>query len=579
MPESNKRGLPWFMILWSIVVLSAAILPRIYIAEVEDATGLGLDVIGFASMGLFALFFLSWTIWCLFFSGWKWWRRLFGAVLTQAIPVGFIALIALGYLETAGGDVNVLRWRRERAKLTTEVTPSVGVNLTEVSATDFPGYFGPNGSGVVDSVEIDAERFSEATTLWKKSIGEGWSGFSVRNGFAVTMEQRDVFECVTCYKVESGDLEWIYKHETRHDDFMGKAGPRATPTIHNGKVYAVGSLGNLVCLNGSNGSVVWQKDVNEIIGVTIGPSSGPGGTEFQVETNTTMQWGRAGSPLIVDGMVIVPGGATGKKVDGVWVQDPGAATLLAFDADTGELKWKGGDQMIGYASPQVATLGGRKQIIITAEAMIIGVDAATGEQLWSHPRPGQSNGMANTSQLSILGDDQLLSAKGYPDGGGELLTIETRSGKFIPVSEWKNTRILKTKLTSPIVYDGHAYALSNGFMECSRVSDGKRMWKNRAKASSRYGHGQSILVGDKLLLHTEETQKLLLIQATPDAYTQLGELDTGLEGICWNTLCISGSKLLIRSDTEAACIELPVSDKADPSKDDGENKKQEAVTQ
>ncbi|MFK7822167.1 MAG: PQQ-binding-like beta-propeller repeat protein [Planctomycetaceae bacterium] len=569
MPESNKRGLPWLMILWSILLVCLTVLPRIYIAEVEEATDLGLDFIGFITLLTGALFFLSWTLWCLFFSGWRWWRRLFGAALTQAIPVGLIALLFLGYVVPVGGDLNAFQWRRKPANLTTSVDAASGVDLAVETANDFPGYLGPDQTGAINIAEIDADRFSEARTLWKKKVGEAWSGFATRNGFAVTMEQRNEFECVTCYDIQSGDLKWMYKHKARHHEFMGKTGPRATPMIYKGRVYAVGALGNFVCLNGQDGSVVWQKDIKEILGVEVEEKTDPDGLVYQWESNSTLAWGRAGSPIIVDDTVVVPGGATGQKTEDGWAQDDGAATLLAFDLNTGELKWKGGDQMIGYATPTLVTLDGRKQIIITAEAMILGVDAKTGEQLWSHPRDGQSNGMANTSQLSVINKNQILSAKGYPDGGGELLTITQKDGKFVPVSEWKNKRVLKTKLTSPVIHDGHAYALSNGFMECTRVEDGKRLWKQRG----RFGHGQLLLVGDKLLLQTEETGKLMLIQATPDSYEQLGEIDTGIDGICWNTLCLSGNKLLLRSDREAACIELSVA--AKQTKDDATNRGQQ----
>jgi outer membrane protein assembly factor BamB len=546
------------MIFWSILLLCLTILPWFFVDDIEGATGFGLDIIMVATLTTGALFFLSWTIWCLFFSGWRWWRRLFGATLSQAIPVGLLALIGLGEVEWAGGDMNVLRWRRKAQNLTTDVTASPGVDLAVEAAGDFPGYLGPNQSGSLSNVEIDVDRFSDARTVWKKPVGAGWSGFATRNGFAVTMEQRNEFECVTCYDIQNGDLQWIYKHKARHHEFMGKTGPRATPTIYKGRVYAVGALGNLVCLNGRDGSVIWQKDVKEILGIEVEEQQHTDGLAYQWESNSTLAWGRAGSPIIVDDLVVVPGGATGKKTDAGWVQDPGAATLLAFDQNTGALKWKGGDQMIGYATPTVATLDGRKQIIITAEAAILGVDAKTGEQLWSHSRPGQSNGMANTSQLNVINENQILSAKGYPDGGGALLTITQKAGKFVIEPEWEKTRVLKTKLTSPVIYDGHAYALSNGFMECTRVKDGERQWKQRG----RFGHGQLLVVGDKLLLQTEDTQKLLLIRASPESYQQLGEIETGLEGVCWNTLCLSGNKLLLRSDREAACIEISVTQKA-----------------
>ncbi len=111
--------------------------------------------------------------------------------------------------------------------------------------------------------------------------------------------------------------------------------------------------------------------------------------------------------------------------------------------------------------------------------------------------------------------------------------------------------VLKTKLTSPIIHDGYAYAISNGFMECARLSDGEQMWKRRG----RFGHGQVLGVGNFILLHSESGE-LFLLEAIPDEYREFGTLKT-IDGVCWNTLCLTGNKLLVRSEIEAACVEIP----------------------
>ena len=140
-------------------------------------------------------------------------------------------------------------------------------------------------------------------------------------------------------------------------------------------------------------------------------------SKIQFEENTTLAWGRSGSPLIVDDLVVVPGGGP----DGAT-----RATLLAFDMRTGELKWKGGDAMIAYGSPVLATIAGQRQILLTSESHAIGLNPSTGEILWRHPRPGESDGGANTSQLSVISETDVLTSKGYPDGGGERIHLEER---------------------------------------------------------------------------------------------------------------------------------------------------------
>lgn len=539
--KTDKAGprFPKKMTVLTVIVVVAVVLSRVFISDIEDSTGLGLDMINAASIGLIMLLFLTWTLWCLFFSRWKWWRRILGATMIVAWPVVFFSLF-----EFQGGDLDRIALKRAPVKLATDVATREGVDLSKESPDDFAQFFGSDQNGLVGNIEIDPVNFTKAKTLWKQDIGLGWSGFAARNGFAVTMEQRADKECVSCYAVDSGDLQWLYEHTARHKDVMnlGHTGPRATPTIHNGKVYAVGAVGNLVCLNGSDGTVVWEKDLNPLLGIQL-QTAEEGGFQFQFEANTSLAWGRSGSPLIVDDLVVVPGGGP---------RDGEKATLLAFNKDTGDEVWRGGEDMIAYGSPVLATVAGKRQILLTGEVTAMGFDPTTGEQLWSHPRLGASDQAANTSQVTVVSDNQVLTSKGYPDGGGELITLEAKDGKLIPKSEWINNRALKTKLTSPVLYENHTYCLSNGFLECARMSDGERIWKQRG----RFGHGQLLLVKDKLLLNSE-SGKLYLIDATPDGYKEHGTVDT-VDGVCWNTLCLYGSKLLVRSEIEAACIELPI---------------------
>ena len=144
--------------------------------------------------------------------------------------------------------------------------------IRDRSEVDFARFLGPNQNAVVTTgVLFDAEKFAECEPVWKQPIGQGWSGFAVRNGFAVTMEQRAEKECVVCYDVENGEARWVYQHDALHCDMMnfGRTGPRSTPTIHNGDVFAVGAVGNFVCLSGADGTVKWQQNLLDILEVKL----------------------------------------------------------------------------------------------------------------------------------------------------------------------------------------------------------------------------------------------------------------------------------------------------------------------
>ncbi len=380
--------------------------------------------------------------------------------------------------------------------------------------------------------------------LWKQPIGEGWSGFASVNGYAVTQEQRDFEECVSCYEIETGDLIWIHKAPRRHEDTMamGKVGPRATPTIDDGLVYATSATGVLDCLNGSNGELVWSVDIPKLVGISQVSNTNSRGLEYTYEASN-MFWGRSCSPLIYQDKVIITAGGP--------PEDPGnTTTLIAFEKKTGEEIWRGGKRMVAYGSPSVASVLGKPQIVLVAESQAVGHDPETGAELWNHERPGLSNANANCSQVTVVSDSQLLLSKGY-NLGGELIEVSNSNGAFEVRSVHKDPRVLKTKLTNPVVFQGHAYSLSDGYLECTEIASFERKWKQRGS----FGNGQILLVGDKLLVHSENGT-LFLVAANPSGYQELGALKT-IDGICWNTLCLYGNRLLVRSEKEAACIELP----------------------
>lgn len=543
--SSEPRQSPRKMTIFTLCVIGLLGLVFFFLSEIDDAFGQGLDVIMVGTAAIVALLTVAWVIWFAAFSGWAVWERIAYSVIVLALPFSFLAL----FRPVIGGDANIVGFRPIWAaapEAPTSTPANVAVDLMPESPNDFPRFLGPNQNSTVSIAgAIDTDAFSKTELAWKQPIGLGWSGFVARNGYAVTMEQRDEQECVTCYNITSGELMWLYEHKARHRDEinMGGTGPRSTPTIHNGNVYAVGAVGNFVCLNGTDGSVVWQVDLNKLLELEMVTVIDRDGLEVQYEKDSALAWGRSGSALIVDDMVIIPGGGRSSA---------SRKTLLAFDLATGEQRWSGGDGMIAYGSPTLATIAGIRQILMVAETEAMGFDPATGEVLWRFDRPGETNGGANTSQLTVVSDSEVLTSKGYPDGGGELIRLSNSNGTITPESVWQNKLILKTKLMSPLVYDGHSYALSNAFLECTRLADGERIWKHRG----RFGHGQMLLVNDQILLHSE-LGTLYLLKATPDGYQEFGQIPT-IEGVCWNTLCLYGDKLLVRSHLEAACIELPI---------------------
>lgn len=539
---SVKKKYPKKLLAITLLFVIGLALAHWQLFYLNERFNLSPDILNVITLCLPLLLFSMWVYWAFFIGK----LRLVG-LLILVIPIVFFTL----FYPIIGGSANILGltprfWKPEVALKNVSSKNNSVVDLSLSTPFDFPQFLGVNRDAVVvDVVLADDWENSPPKILWKQPIGEGWSGFSAVNGFAVTQEQRESEECVTCYDIQNGDLKWIRKTPRRHEDTMamGKVGPRATPTIDEGLVYAAGATGILDCLDGSNGQLVWSVDIPALVGISQITNTNSRGLKYTFE-ESNMNWGRSCSPLIYEDKVIIPAGGP--------PEDPhvATATLISFDKKTGEEIWRGGTRMVAYGSPSLATVAGKPQILLVAESAAVGHDPESGSELWSHERPGFSNANANCSQVTSVSDSQLLLSKGY-NLGGELIEITDKDGVAHPRSIHKDPRVLKTKLTNPVVFQGHAYSLSDGFLECVEIHSFKRKWKQRGL----FGSGQILLAGDKLLVHSENGT-LFLVAADPAGYQNLGSLKT-IDGICWNTMCLYGNRLLLRSDKEAACVELP----------------------
>lgn len=477
------------------------------------------------------------AVWFLFRSGYCWLSRL----LTLGGCVAIVAVCAFMFrLDRVDGDLGpvfVYRFSEKPDRLLKSlpevaVGEKANVDLRTTTEYDFPGFLGANRTEAVENIRLARDWAKRPPKLvWKQRIGAGWSAFSVVNGHAVTMEQRGDMEMTTCYAVETGRLEWSHLNKGRFYRLEAGVGPRSTPTIDEGMVYAAGALGHFACLDGATGKPVWEKNLLK---------------EFDIspeEDASAVLWGRSNSPLVVGDKVIVPiGGCKGKHL----------VSLAAFDKRTGSLVWKGGECQISYSSPTVTKLAGVEQILIVNEATVSGHDPKTGKVLWEHSRPGRTNADPNVSQAVPILPDQVFLSKGY-GGGAMLLRLEPADdGAFGTKVVWKNPRVMKTKFTNVAMRDGYVYGLSDGVLECIEAATGTSKWKQ-----GRYGHGQILRVGGLLLVLSEQGE-MVLVEATPDrTHNVLGRIQA-VDGLTWNNIALYGPYLLVRNAEEAACYKLPL---------------------
>ncbi|MCC9608151.1 PQQ-like beta-propeller repeat protein [Blastopirellula sp. JC732] len=411
---------------------------------------------------------------------------------------------------------------------------------TKTTEHDFPQFLGPDRNLVVAGPNLSDWNANPPQEVWRRPIGAGWSSFSVVGDLAYTMEQRGPSEYVSCYRVADGEPVWTFKHDARHETVLGYVGPRATPLIHNGKVYAVGATAKFFCLDAATGKLQWEHDLLAEFDATVA----------QAEAITN--WGRSSSPLLYPGkereLIILPAGGPTREE---------STSLVAYDAESGEKVWTGGKEPISYASVNLFQLGDETEAIIVNESSVAGHNPETGEQLWITPWPGSSAGAASCSQAVDIGDGKILVTKGYAIGAKVFLIEKGADGKYAVNDIWEDNRLLKTKFTNVAIKDGYIYGLNDGILECVTAEDGDRQWRERG-----FGHGQLLMVGDKLLVMTEDGE-LVLVDATPDGYHEAGRIQALESEISpnWNNLCITGDLLLVRNAEQAACYRLATEEK------------------
>lgn len=383
---------------------------------------------------------------------------------------------------------------------------------------DFAEYRGPGRDGVVTGPPLARDwKARPPRQLWRRPGGGGYSSFAVAGNVAITLEQRRDQEAVVCYDAATGKERWAYAYPAHFTETLGGTGPRATPTIADGNVFSLGAAGMLVCLEATTGKPKWSVNI--------------------LKDNDNVRWGMSGSPLVYDEVVVVNPGAQNAKAAG--------RALVAYSRATGSPVWQAGNAQAGYSSPMLATLAGKRQILVFDAEGLAGYDPNGHGALWRFP--GTTMQGINVAQPLVIDGERVFISSGY-DVGCAMLRVKQTNGKWAVEQVWR-TQALHCKFNSPVIRQGFVYGLDDGSLTCVDAETGKRRWKG-----ARYGQGQVLLAGDLLLIQAE-SGSLVLALATPEAPRELGKIPA-LTVKTWNPPALAHGKVFVRNDEEMACYDL-----------------------
>ena len=427
--------------------------------------------------------------------------------------------------------------------------PVVFLLLTSAGADDWPQWLGQNRDSVWREDGIVTQFPDEGLPVqWRAKVGLGYAGPAVAGGRVYLMDyQRETGkltnnpgardkltgkERVLCLNAKTGEMLWTHEYDREYNlSFPG--GPRCTPTVTAGKVYALGAEGNLWCLAAESGEVIWSVDFVKDYGATI------------------PIWGVAAHPL-VDGELVhcVVGGE--------------GSVAVAFDKDTGREVWRAlSAREPGYCPPTMIEHAGVKQLLVWHADSLNSLNPKTGSVYWTVPLESRF-GMAIASPRK-LGSNLLASNYGV----AALLALgdDKPAAEIVWRGEPKNA--IYSANCTPFLEHGTIYGsdIDTGALMGVRLETAERLWQTREPTSGgerRSAYGTAFLVkhGDRFFVFSEKGD-LILAQLSPEGYREISRFhvleptnQTFGRAVVWSHPAFADRCVFARNDEELVCVSL-----------------------
>jgi outer membrane protein assembly factor BamB len=385
---------------------------------------------------------------------------------------------------------------------------------TTAFAGDWPQYRGPDRLGTSSEAGLLASWPEGGPPIvWRRPIGGGYSSVVGMGDRLYTMEATADEEAVLALEAASGKTAWRVPVGPFVQAELGDGGPRSTPAVAGEMVIAISSQGRLVALTAAAGELLWEKDLTE-----WGP---------------VPRFGYAMSPLVDGELVIVESGDRQKE--------PG---VLAFDRESGELRWSALEGPTGYTSPVVTTIGGVRQYLFSrfTEVVSLSVD---GEVLWRH----ETTPHAAIPMPVLVEPNRIFISSSEDSFGGLLLTVTRDGDEFHAVESWSQ-RLMRNHFNSSVAVGEFLFGFDNGTLRCLDAANGERRWSKRG-----FGKGSLIAARDRLFV-LGDAGAVALVHADPTTYQETGRLQLTTGGRAWTEPSLANGRLLVRDFDEIVSLEL-----------------------
>ena len=422
----------------------------------------------------------------------------------------------------------------------------VCLTVAPTRADDWPHWMGPGRDNVWrETGLIDDFPAAGPPVVWQTEIAGGYAGPAVADGKVYVVDyvtsddvkvpnwDRKEFtgvERVLCLDGATGNELWKYEYPVKYT-ISYPAGPRCTPTVHNGKVYTLGAEGHLFCLDVDSGDVVWSKDFLQ-----------------QYGTKTAL-WGYASPPLVDGNKLLCVVGGEGSHA-------------VAFDLGTGDEIWRAlTSPEQGYSPPTIIEAGGVRQLILLRPNAVTSVDPETGEVYWSVPYQA-------TNHLIVMSPVRMgnyLYVGGY-DKQNLLLKLATDKPAAEIVWGNKSKHGISPNNVQPFVDGETMYGCDQtGIMMAVALPTGERLWETTEPIGERPANsGTAFIVrqDDRYWLFNEQGE-LIIAKLSPQGYQELArtkviEPTNNAFGrdVVWCMPAFANRRMYVRNDRECICIDL-----------------------
>lgn len=431
---------------------------------------------------------------------------------------------------------------------------TVGLSAAAARADDWPQWLGPQRDGVWREEGL-VQKFPPAgpRVRWRTPLGTGFSGPAVAGERVFVMdrvaaEPKTVkpprLERILCLNAADGKILWKHEYECSFK-VSYPSGPRTTPLVRDGRVYTLGTMGDLICLDAATGAVRWSKKLDRAYGAKI------------------PVWGWSAHLLLEGDLLYSLVGGAGSAV-------------VAFHKDDGKEAWRAlTTKEICYSPPTLCAAGGKRQLIVWLCESVNGLDPISGKVYWTLPYPVSSQGPAANIATARRTADGLFLSSAYEGA----TAIKLANDKPAATLLWQATEkqaekqeTLNVLMSTPMVRDSHAYGVSfMGALMCLDVKTGRVVWQTYEATGGRQTDCGTIFLvqkgkGDRCVLYNDQGD-LILADLSPQGYQEVSRAhilapvqDARKRHVVWSHPAFAHRCVFARNDKEMVCVSMAEDD-------------------